>query len=302
MQGTLFDATMRWKGGRHVFVAGEVPFSAERYRVEPVTAAEATRFVREHHYARSYPAAILAVGLMDTMAQSGDRLCGVAVFSVPIQPRAAAAHGAGSVKFCDLGRLVILDEVPSNAETFFLRRALRVLGRVKTNADGRPLHEVVLAYSDPVPRTTADGRVVMPGHVGHIYGPAGSALYLGRATPRNLWLAHDASVLSERSLSKLRNGEAGARSTYERLVAFGAPPITPGEGDAAYVRRALADGPFRRMRHPGNHVYSFACGSHTARRRLVATMSSSRRLEYPRRDSEPECVRHDAMREMREAV
>lgn len=36
---------------------------------------------------------------------------------------------------------------------------------------------------------------------------------------------------------------------------MGAPRRRPGESGSEYVRRALAEGPFRRVRHPGNFVY-----------------------------------------------
>lgn len=270
-------ATMRWRGGRSGFVRPGEVFDPSGFGAEPVPEREARDFVARHHYSRSYPAAILAVGLR----RAGGGLVGVAVFSVPMRPRAADAYGAAGTPSCDLGRLVLLDDVPFNAETWFLRRALATLGRERPAPGGGPAHGVVLAYSDPVPRSDAGGRVVLRGHVGHAYGPAGSALYLGRATPRTLCVAPDGTVVSERALSKLRRGEQGERYAYEALRAHGAPPIRPGEDGAAYVRRALSEGPFRRMRHPGNHVYAFPCGDRGARRRVAGLMATG--LPYPGR-------------------
>jgi hypothetical protein len=72
----------------------------------------------------------------------------------------------------EVGRFVLLDEVPVNGETWFLARAFAALAR-----DGV---EGVLAFADPEPRATADGTVVFPGHVGTIY-QAHNAVYRGRA-------------------------------------------------------------------------------------------------------------------------
>ena len=42
---------------------------------------------------------------------------------------------------------------------------------------------------------------------------------------------------------------------YSQLLAAGAPPIRPGETGRGYVGRALLEGPFRKIRHPGNLAY-----------------------------------------------
>jgi hypothetical protein len=43
----------------------------------------------------------------------------------------------------------------------------------------------VVSFSDPVPRRTAAGDLVFPGHIGTIY-QASNAGYLGRTTPRRV--------------------------------------------------------------------------------------------------------------------
>ena len=277
--GRDVTATQRWRDGRGLLVRRGEGFEAGRHGAEPVDDRVARAFVRRHHYSGSFPASILNVALL---AAGRRDPVGILTFSVPVQPRAAASYGAGDVGFCDLGRLVILDEVPFNAETWLVARALALLAATKRDAGGAPRHKVVLAYSDPVARVDASGRVVLPGHVGHVYGPAGSAVYLGRATPRTLWLAADGTAMSPRSLSKIRRGERGDAAAYRALVAKGAPPIRPGEGAAPYVARALSEGPFSRVRHPGNHVYAFPAGSAAERRRTRAAMD--RGLPYPGRD------------------
>ncbi len=56
----------------------------------------------------------------------------------------------------------------------------------------------LVMFSDPLPRTRADGAVVMPGHVGTIYQAANS-VYTGRSTPRTLTLLPDGTVFSDRA-------------------------------------------------------------------------------------------------------
>ena len=58
-------------------------------------------------------------------------------------------------------------------------------------------------FSDPLPRTRADGTVVMPGHLGTIY-QAANAVYTGRGTPRTLTLLPDGTVFSDGAGSPTR--------------------------------------------------------------------------------------------------
>lgn len=146
-----------------------------------------------------------------------------------------------------LSRFALLDDVPGNGESWFLARAFEQLRRLLPEIRG------VISYSDPVPRELA-GRLVKPGHVGIIY-QAHNGHYRGRSRPETLHLAPDGSVFDRRSQGKLRLDERGAERVYERLLGLGAPRRLPLEGGPAYVARALREGPFRRLRHPGNHVY-----------------------------------------------
>ena len=154
--------------------------------------ATAKAFVTTHHYSGSYPAARARVGLYQRGA-----LVGVAVFSVPMNARVIpkwlkldAKHGV------ELGRFVLLDEVGFNAETWFLARAFKLIH----TAYG---FKGVVAYSDPVARTDAEGNQVMPGHIGTIY-QAHNARYMGRGTARTLLFDRWGRVISARMLSKIK--------------------------------------------------------------------------------------------------
>ena len=273
----LTHTSLRWRGRKSAWRPLRAPFDPSRYCVDPLPkAAVARSFIETHHYSRSFPVALASYGLFERVSPFQTELVGIAVFSVPIQARAAAAYGAGDASFCDLGRFLLLDSAGSNAETWFLARALRHLQAERPAAAGGP--RLVIAYSDPMPRTDRAGQVHFNGHFGGIYRDS-SALYLGRTKARRLWLADDGTVISDRALSKLRNDDTGAGYAYQAMLRHGAPKRGLGEDNAAYVTRALAEGPFRLLRHRGNHIYSFPLGCHTARRDLRRKLH--RNLEKP---------------------
>ena len=245
-------------------------FDPGRHSVQVIGEAEARAFVRHHHYSGSYPAARFRVGLFRSAPQGQHAagcpadLAGVAVFSVPMNNHAIPKYcGVDPQAGVELGRFVLLDECERNAESWFLARAFELLRAHKSGI------RAVLSYSDPVPRRSAAGQVLMPGHYGCIY-QAHNARYIGRSAARQLVMAGDGTIVSERSLSKLRNGEQGAAGAYARLIELGAPRRRPLEGDADYVARALLEGPFTRVRHPGNHAYLWAVGDRRERARVQA--------------------------------
>src|SRR5262249_12647783 len=144
-----------------------------------------------HHYSASYPAARWRFGLY----RRGE-LAGVAVFSHPCNDRALTnIFDCRALDAVELGRFVLLDSVPGNGETWFLSRCFRLL---------RPEGLIgVLSFSDPMPRRTSAGEIVHKGHIGTIY-QAFSAHYLGRSKSRTLRLLPDGSVLSDRTIQKVR--------------------------------------------------------------------------------------------------
>lgn len=242
----------RWRTGRASYRPAGEPIDPRRYGVELVDEATARAFVVGHHYSRSYPAAVCRVGLYEVAGAAGAQLVGVAVFGVPIQPAALRVHaGVEPQAGVELCRFVLLDQVPANGETWMLARAFRLLKAEKPHVHG------VLAYSDPMERRTAAGDVIKPGHVGTIYR-AFNGRRAGTSSPRTLLLAPDGRVVSGRMLSKLRRGDRGAAYAYRALLELGAPRRHLGEADEAYVRRALREGPWRRVRHPGNLAYTWS--------------------------------------------
>jgi hypothetical protein len=238
-------------------------FDPDRYTVVEVAEQPARMFTTTHHYAASWPAARLRYGLIDRMPRLDDyprphpselsragRLVGVAVLTVPMHPRVVLTPFPDLVPYTEaveLGRLVLLDLVPGNAESWFLARAFRLAARVGVRG--------IVAFSDPVPRHR-HGCMIMPGHVGWCY-QGHNAAYLGRATARNIILLPDGTSLPARAAAKLTGGERGGRGVAARLARLGAPPPDPGEVPARWLDRALDTVGATRIRHPGNHRYAW---------------------------------------------
>lgn len=250
----------RWRDGRARYrPAGEL-FNTARASVQEIDEAAAKPFTVQHHYEHSYPAGRFQAGLFVRNKFEWEQLVGVAVLSVPMS-QGVIPHwfeGLPAARGVLLGRLVLLDEVPSNAESWFVARAFRLLKGKLGEIDG------ILSYCDPVERVNAAGERVKPGHVGTVY-QALNAQYLGLARSRTEILSRDGRVFSQRALSKLRNEEVGARYAYEQLRELGAPERQPFEDGKAYAERALREGGFRKVRHPGNHTYAWWLGARRAR-------------------------------------
>ena len=234
----------RWRHGNTSWrPAGEV-IQTSRYEVALIEGdADAKSFVQRHHYSGTYPAARVRMGLY-----RGADLVGVAVFSVPANNRVIPAYFPGfeAGEGVELGRFVLLDDVPGNGETWFLARGFELLKRAKPELRG------VLSYSDPVPRRDESGAVILPGHVGTIY-QAHNARYMGRSCSRTQLIDRQGRIMSARALSKVRLRESGFDYALAQVIE--ATGIKPKRGEcmSAYVTRATAQ--LRRVRHPGNHAY-----------------------------------------------
>lgn len=254
-QQLTFTVCQRWTHRKARYrPAGEV-FDPSRYGVEPLDGDTlAASFVRENHYSGSYPAARYRVGLFCTSPFARPELVGVAVFSEPIQ-QASIPHWTGLPprQGTDLGRLILREDVKAMAESWFMARAFSLLRKAK------PDLRAVIAYCDPLPRLDADGHEVKRGHIGTVYA-ALNATYRGRARPRTLLLAPNGTVLSERTLSKLKADDKGRDYAERELRALGAPARLATESGAAYLARALAALPLRRWRTKGNHVFVWPLG------------------------------------------
>ncbi len=255
----------RWKNGRHTWQSGREALDPSRYDVDVVDDGAAKAFVLAHHYSRSYPASRLRFGLFDRTRD--DQLVGTAVLSVPVQAKVLTGpfpHLEPYAESLELGRFVLLDEVPANAESWFLARAFRLAADVGVRG--------VVSFADPLPRRISTGTgtsEIVAGHVGTIY-QASNAIKAGSSRPRRLTLLPDGRVLNARALSKLRRGETGSRYVERLLVDAGARPLQANADPATWLATAIADAGGTSVQHPGNHRYLFALGGRRSRQRLLS--------------------------------
>ncbi len=227
---------------------GEV-FNPSRAEVVVLDERDAKRFIEQHHYSRSYPAARFRVGLMVKPAFGREYLGGVAVYSVPMTQQVipAVLQGLQPHEGVELGRLVLLDtqELVSNAESWFVARGHRLLRRAFPAVKG------VVAYCDPLERRDAEGQLVKRSHTGVVYRALG-CMKKGVSARRTLWLTPDGQVASERALSKLRTGDQGREYAEEALRGKGAPRRQSAETPSAWLARLKSEGFLRPLAHPGN--------------------------------------------------
>jgi hypothetical protein len=140
----------------------------ETYIVAPVSATLGKLFVREHHYSGGIHNGPMCYGLYERV---GMRLVGVCAFATPASERVCASIFGLEFKrsVTELHRLVLLDEIPKNSESFFISGALRLLRQ------DRPKYAAVVSFADP-----------MEGHRGTIY-QATNAMYSGTTERRRFW-------------------------------------------------------------------------------------------------------------------
>lgn len=246
----------RWKMGRASYRVPEEVIRTRDYEVVTMaTEREVRELIATHHYLRTLPPLRFRFGLY-----RHDALVGAAVFTYPVNDRTITnVFGCPAIEGVELGRLILLDDVPGNGESWFVGECLRRLRR--TGLAG------VVSFSDPVPRSTATGVMVSPGHIGTVC-QALNGVYLGRSSPRTLRLLSDGSVLSDRTLQKLRAGEPGTKSTRTVL---GIGDVNVDEG----ILKQVLDKNTRALKHPGNHRYGWALSKAAAR-------SMPRGLAYPK--------------------
>lgn len=253
----------RWMNGRDSYrPQGEVIKTSE-YDVQPMLDNSAAKaFVEQHHYSGSYPAARFRYGLYRQGVLSG-----VAVFSHPCSDRVLTkVFPVSDPKMAiELGRFVLLDHVPANGESWFAARCFELLR--SSGIAG------VVSFSDPMPRTTLDGRVVLPGHVGTVY-QALNSVYLGRGDARTLKILPDGRSFNHRAEQKIRRQEQGWRYAAQQLESHGAEALTEGMDPKAWLELWLPR-LTRPVRHKGNHKFCWAIDK-ALRKHLPAS------LKYPK--------------------
>ncbi len=252
----------RWRERRDSYrPAGEV-INTSAYEIAQTHSDSLVRaFISTHHYLQTTPPARFRFCLY-----KGQDLAGVAVFAHPTNDRSITGTlGCAAVEGVELSRLVLLDEVPGNGESYFVGHCLRQLKRLGLAG--------VVTFSDPLPRKTVSGAVIKVGHVGTVYQSL-NARFIGRSCRRSLRLLPDGNVLSDRTIQKLRSGEPGTRAIRQALASVGL--LLP-DGPVGADLSTLLDKCTRSVRHPGNFKYAW-CFSRAAGRHLPCS------LPYPKMD------------------
>lgn len=260
----IVDGCQRWTDGRGTRRPPGEPIDPREYEVMLGDPRRAVRFVRQHHYlgTTSAPA-------HPFMLFRRSELVGVALFG---PPASMAAHRAvfptlAPREAVNLGRFVLVDNVPGNGESWFIARCFEGLR-------GRGV-VAVESCADPEPRITKHGEITFGGHVGTIY-QATNGHYVGKTNDSTRHLLPDGTCFSNRARGKLAKGERGRRYAARQLVKWGADPLDPGEDVrdwlAFWVPRLT-----RTVRHRGNHRYLWALDRRRRREVLHAPA-----LEYPK--------------------
>ena len=87
MELDLLTAGIRWRNRCAPWRRRREPFNPADFRVEPLPDTGAAKaFIETHHSGVSFPAALACYALLERTALHQERLAGVAVLSVPIQP------------------------------------------------------------------------------------------------------------------------------------------------------------------------------------------------------------------------
>jgi hypothetical protein len=273
--------TQRWRHRAHQWRrVDEGGFEADRYTVSAIDEQPAAAFVRRHHYSSSWPSTKYRFGLHDH--RGGSRLVGVIALGVPMSNAVLTKpfpRLTPNVESLELSRLVLLDEVPANGESWFSAAAFRLAAEHGVRG--------VVAFSDPVARwrrTSHGPQLVKPGHCGVVY-QALNFDYLGRGTRRSLVVLPDASVLPARSIAKVTGGERGRDGVINRLVALGASRPEPGEDGSQWLRAALQAVGAYRVAHQGNHRYALRLGRTRAERTRIRIGLAAQ--SYPKPEPDP---------------
>jgi len=252
----------RWRARRDFYRPAGEEINTREYEIAGTRSDRIVKnFIAEHHYLQTTPPARFRFCLY-----KGEQLVGVAVFAHPTNDRTITGmFGCAANEGVELSRLVLLDEVPGNGESFFVGHCMRTLKALGLAG--------VVSFSDPVPRRTVSGVLIKPGHCGTLY-QALNGHFVGRSSPRNLRLLADGTVLSDRTIQKLRAGEPGTGSIRERLGQLG---IRLPDGPVGPELTALLNKHTRSLPHPGNFKYVWAF-SRAAGKHLPSP------LPYPKMD------------------
>lgn len=177
-----------------------------QYTVEKMLSSEGKEFVKKHHYSHGIHNGPMCYGMFTKQG----RLVGVCAFATPSSENVCASIFGPEHKrsVTELHRLVLLDEVPKNSESWFIVRALKLLKK------DRPYYKAVISFADAT-----------QGHIGTIY-QATNAIYTGTSGKATFYLDQDGRLRHPR--------QNGVNITPEVATLRGWKPVKR-EGKHRYI-------------------------------------------------------------------
>ncbi len=244
----VVDHAQRWRDRYGQWVCTASAFDKRWYSTDVVKDGIAKRFIEQHHYSGSLPATRLNIGLFGNAGLRSE-LVGICSFTVPMNQNAIPKRlGVEPNAGAELGRLVLLDSVGFNGESWLVAKAFNMLKREKPSIRG------IVSYADPIERRDGKGEIVKRGHLGGVYQALGARLQHSSAK-RKLVLLPNGTIASERGLAKIRTRDQGWEYAERQLIRSGLQPRHAGEQGLDYLRRVML--PLQRIIHPGNYAYAW---------------------------------------------
>lgn len=182
-----------------------IPTSSLQFQVQKIESKIGKEFIKKHHYSHGVHNGPMCYGLFDKY-----ELVGVCAFATPCSEAVCASVFGVEYKrsVTELHRLVLLDEIPKNSESFFITRALKQLKK------DRPNYNAVLSFADAT-----------QGHIGVIY-QATNAIYSGTSGKATFYLDQEGRLRHPR--------QNGVNITKDEAFARGWKPVKR-EGKHRYL-------------------------------------------------------------------
>jgi len=139
------------------------------FEIRKIDSKVGKEFVKLHHYSKGIHNGPMCYGLF---MKNGFELLGVIAFATPCSENVCSSvFGVENKRsVTELHRLVLLDHIPRNSESWFISRALKLFKK------DRPNYDAVLSFADAT-----------QGHIGTIY-QATNAIYTGMSGKATFYL------------------------------------------------------------------------------------------------------------------
>lgn len=180
-----------------------------------VSLKEIKNFVEEYHYSKNVNGVKVShcFGLFENSVE----LVGAVIFG-PLSTTAWKRYGEKESDVVELRRLVCLDHLPRNTESWLIAKCIKKLKKFRK-------YKVCVSYADPY-----------HGHLGYIY-QASNWKYLGQTSPDIMLKTPDGKLYHSRSLRVKYKGD------YKPFV--------------KKLREMQETGLLQEVKVPGKHIYTY---------------------------------------------